>query len=105
MASMTWQATSRNGCRTGITRTTTKTPPSQTLRDLLEGPSKRCAEVLGSSRLSVFAPVTEIGARWIAGQAAQDFAARRMSFDESPHLHNSIYSSAHNRAVRLSRPA
>ncbi len=73
-----WQATSRNGCRIGITRTTTKRPPSKIPRDLLTERSKRCGADPGSNRLSAFARVIETGARWTAAQAAQDFAAPKM---------------------------
>ena len=74
---MTWQATSLNGCRIGITRTTIKTGLSQILRDPRAERSKPCAADPGSSRLSVFAQATETGARWTAAPAAQDFAARK----------------------------
>jgi len=74
----TWQATSRNGCRIGITRTTTERPPSQIPRDLRAGRLKRCGADPGSNRLSVFARVIGTGAQWTAAPAAPVFDAPKM---------------------------
>src|SRR5262249_50304307 len=91
MDSMTWQAMWPNGCRIGITPTTTKRPLSQILRALLAGRSKRCAGGPGSSRQSVFAQAIGTGERWTVVPAARDFGARKTRFSSRSHKHADRY--------------